>query len=235
MKRALRLLCLLPLATLAACSAPPRPVSGIIIPAGKYTQAFDAARDAVRELRFDLERVDARQGVLTTRAKATNGLATPWDVEQSTTEQELEDLVNQQSRKVRVVFTARAAQPSGAAASDDLGDLPPLQDAPLPQDLLSHPGTVTMRVVVTRSRTQRPGWRLSTNSVRSSSFSIDPARGETPEDAEYESSAGEDRDLATRVLESVRVALDLPKPRTSTTTRRRPAPVDPSKVPPAMP
>lgn len=235
MKRALRLLCLLPLATLAACSAPPRPTTGIIIPAGKYTQAFDAARDAVRELRFDLERVDARQGVLSTRAKPTDGLATPWDLEQTTTEQELEDLVNQQSRKVRIVFTARGQTSPGGATTDELGDLPPLQDAPMPQDLLSHPGSVTMRVLVTRSRTQRPGWRLSTNSVRSSTFAIDPARGETADDAEFESPAGEDRDLATRVLESVRLALDLPKPRTSTTTRRRPTPVDPSKAPPAMP
>ncbi len=251
MTRAFRLLCLAPLAALAACSTTPRattrspinaasrPASAIIIPAGRYTQAFNAARETVRSLRFDLDRVDARQGVLSTRAKPTDGLATPWDLEQSTTQQEIEDLVNQQTRRIRVVFIAPvASREGGAAPADEIDDLPPLQEAPSPQDLLAHTGSVTMRVVVTRTRTQRPGWRLSTNSVRSSTFAIDPARGETVEAAEYETPAGEDRDLALRVVEQVRLALELPKSKLST-TRRRPAPTatptDPSKLPPVMP
>ena len=253
MTRAFRLLCLAPLAALAACSGTPRattsvsPVSpsstaarlvpAIVIPAGRYTQAFDAAREAVRGLRFDLERVDARQGVLSTRAKPSDGLATPWDLEQTTTRQELEDLVNQQTRRVRVVFLTPVVRP-GQPPSEELDDLPPLQDAPMPQDLFAHTGSVTMRVVVTRTRTQRPGWRLATNSVRSSTFTVDPARGATAEVAEYESPAGEDKDLALRVVEQVRVALDLPKLKPITTRRRAATasnPADPSKLPPNMP
>jgi len=250
MTRAFRLLCLAPLAALAACSTTPRaatrspinaatrPTPAIIIPAGRYTQAFDTARDTVRSLRFDLERVDARQGVLSTRAKPTDGLATPWDLEQTTTRQEIEDLVNQQARRIRVVFLAPVARPEGKAApADEIDDLPPLQEAPAAQDLLSHTGSVTMRVVVTRTRTHRPGWRLSTNSVRSSTFAVDPSRGETAEVAEYESPAGEDKDLALRVVEQVRAALDLPKLRPSTTRRRSApsVPTEPSMLPPVMP
>ena len=175
--------------------------------------------------------------MLSTRGKPSDGLATPWDLEQTTTRQELEDLVNQQTRRVRVVFLTPVVRP-GQAPPDDLDDLPPLQDAPMPQDLFAHTGSVTMRVVVTRARTQRPGWRLATNSVRSSTFAFDPARAETADAAEYESPAGEDKDLALRVVEQVRVALDLPKLK-PITTRRRPLPpaaaTDPSKQPPNMP
>jgi hypothetical protein len=224
MIRALRLLCLFPLAALAACYAPPRPVAALPIPPGRYAEAFDLAREATRELRFDLERVDARMGVLSTRPKPTSGLATPWDLDQSTFEQEIEDLVQEHTRRVRIVFTPPAS-PTGNPAADPADPLDlPLQDAPVARDLLAHKGGVVMRVLVTRTRTQRPHWQLSPASVRSSTFAIDPARGQSAEDAEYPSDAGIDRDLATRLIERVRLAMDLPRPRTTPAPRRRLAP-----------
>src|SRR5204862_8124944 len=69
-----------------------------------YSKAFDATRDLLRSYHFSLERVDAAAGVITTGYKATAGLATPWDREQSGLSQEFEDLLNQQSRRVRVTF-----------------------------------------------------------------------------------------------------------------------------------
>ena len=71
---------------------------------GRYDAAFDATREVLREHRFQLERVDAAAGVITTQPKSTAGAASPWDKEQSTLGQEVEDLLNLQRRVVRVSF-----------------------------------------------------------------------------------------------------------------------------------
>jgi hypothetical protein len=68
--------------------------------------AFDAARDVLRELRFELNRIDKREGVLTTSPKVSSGLATPWDIEQRSVRDELSDLLHKQARVVRVSLVA---------------------------------------------------------------------------------------------------------------------------------
>ena len=55
---------------------------------GQYAVAFDTARDVLRDNLFTLDRVDGRAGVITTQAKRSAGLASPWDGEQSTAEQD---------------------------------------------------------------------------------------------------------------------------------------------------
>lgn len=74
------------------------------MPPGGEARAFDAARDVLRDMRFQLERVDARQGLITTRDKPSAGWATPWDTVQTTPAQETSDLLNQQFRRVRITF-----------------------------------------------------------------------------------------------------------------------------------
>ncbi len=82
-------------ALLPGCGTTPRPATALPIPSGRYAEAFDAAREALRDLRFDLERVDARLGVITSRPHATDGLATPWDLDQTSSRQEVQDLMHQ--------------------------------------------------------------------------------------------------------------------------------------------
>ena len=89
-------------ALLPGCGTTPRPATALPIPSGRYAEAFDAAREALRDLRFDLERVDARLGVITSRPHATDGLATPWDLDQTSSRQEVQDLMHQQRRRVRL-------------------------------------------------------------------------------------------------------------------------------------
>lgn len=173
---------------LGGCSAPATS-PGLTVPEGRYADAFDAARDVLRDQRFELDRVDARLGVLTTRVKPTDGLASPWDTEQTTLRQEWEDFANQQGRRVRVAFTPSGAQPA---------------------DLLSYAGPVDVKVSVAMVRTERPGWRPSTSSVRSSSFAIDPeieAQGRTPS---YEVVAGDDDAFARRLAAKIRERLGIP-------------------------
>src|SRR5262245_10700892 len=87
-------------ALLGGCSSPQ--AADARFEAGQYVVAFEAAKEALRDFDFSLERVDAAGGVITTRSKSTGGLGTPWDREQSTFGQEVEDLMDRQSRVARV-------------------------------------------------------------------------------------------------------------------------------------
>lgn len=118
------------------------------IASDEYSDAIAATRDVLRSYRFQIDRVDAAEGVVTTAPKSSSGLATPWDAEQSSFNQELEDLGNMQERRVRVTFD-RATTPDADAK-------------------------ITARVEVVIDRVQRPGWRPTPKSVRHSTVTMDP-------------------------------------------------------------
>lgn len=82
---------------------------------GAYDAAFDAARDELRHERFPLERVDLENGVITTAPKPTQGLLSPWDGEQTSLQDEVEDFIAEQTRRVRITFDTSAADGSGTA------------------------------------------------------------------------------------------------------------------------
>jgi hypothetical protein len=163
-----RIALLLCLPLLAGCTGNPRP-STVHVEPGAYPSAFEAAKASITDLGFELERVDARAGVVTTRPKPTAGLATPWDHEQSTLGHELEDFLNQHRRVVRVVF---APVIPGQAPTD--GDQNP------DLDLRSLADPMEARVEVAILRVRRPGWRIEPTSIHQSRRWRDPdmqARG----------------------------------------------------------
>lgn len=169
-----------------------------------YSATFDAARHVLRDAKFDLERVDAREGVITTTAKATAGLATPWDSEQQTAGQEMEDLLQHQQRKVRITFepAENPAATGGAAAQAGTAQQP---GAPSPaSDLLDDPRPTTMRVHVVIERINRPNWRVDSTSIRMSSYAWDPALAEREMQPRYETAIAEDADFAGRLVELIR-------------------------------
>jgi hypothetical protein len=181
-------------ALLAGCRAASDSTE-LTLTAAQYPAAFEAAKDALVASHFELERVDAGSGVITTVAKPSSGLATPWDTEQTTLEQEWEDLLNRQQRRVRVTFEPVQATDGGAAA-----------------DLRDATGPIVGRVEVTIDRVHRPGWRLETTSLRFSSFSSDPdlvARGMWPR---YTVPVSQDPLLAARLTERIRERLDSDAP-----------------------
>lgn len=158
----------------------------LVIDASQYGAAFDAAREVLSDARFELDRVDARAGVITTYAKSTAGLATPWDTEQSSLLQELEDLVHLQVRRVRVTFEPVEESEAGADAD---------------RRALTGRLLVTVRVVV--DRVQRPGTRLAPAAIGRSSTATDPAlsgRGMMPAHAVPMT---EDRQLAHRLARAM--------------------------------
>jgi hypothetical protein len=181
-----RLILLLLLAALLSGCATNRPLStDFPVPAGGYIKAFDEARDVLIGMRFELDRVDAAAGVITTQPKHTAGLATPWDAEQSTLEQEWEDLVNEQERRVRITF-----EPAEATA----GEWP---------DLREYTGPMTGHVEVAIDRVHHAGWRLETTSIRYSTYTIDPTLIDRQMWPLYSVPFSQDRLLADELAEKI--------------------------------
>ncbi len=85
-----------------------------MVAAGAYGETFDAAKDVLRAYRFELERVDAREGVITTKASAASGWVTPWKDYASDSDGAWRDTVQDEARVARVVFARR----DGAAQSE---------------------------------------------------------------------------------------------------------------------
>lgn len=139
-------------ALLTGCSAT-KPTPEVSVSAGAYARAFDAARETLRAHAFELERVDAASGVITSAPKASGGLATPWDRDQSTLMQEADDLVNHQRRRVRITFTDAATQ-----------------GVPDPEQ------AVHAVVAVYVDRVQSPGLRIPAKAPVFRSTTQDPAR-----------------------------------------------------------
>ncbi len=196
---------------LAGCrSSPPAGPTAFRLGAGTYEVAFNAAREVLGDYRFELDRIDARGGVLTTRPKATSGLATPWDREQVGFDQELEDLASQQQRRVRISFLPEgSAAPAMGSTPDEPAEIVdvPVEPAVMPADMLEHRGRVAMRVSVRVERLQRPGWRPGTKSIGLSTFTVDPElerRGEIPA---YFEDLGEDRRLASKIASEIAAAV----------------------------
>lgn len=186
-------LIMLGLVCLAAygCAAPEGPTE-LDVPAGKYAATFDAARAVLRDARFDMERVDATEGVIRTRPKHSAGIMTPWDGEQSTAAQEFDDLANNQRRVVRVTFEPAFTTPPT-----------PAEPEPAPVDLRADDTPTKMNVRVILLRDYRPGWQVQTSSVRLSTHTYDPAlakRGMLPD---YEVAEDEDRALAARIVKRI--------------------------------
>lgn len=177
----MRLLLLLSTASLVGCAA--RGTGEFPVPAGRYNDAFVAARTVLRDSGFDIERVDARAGVITTLPKPSAGWATPWDTEQSTAAQETSDLFNRQRREVRIAF----------------------EPAPAEGEPVS--GVVT----VTVSRVQSPGVRPNSRSIQLTTISRDPALSDRGVWIGYAVAVTRDSDLEARLARKVESVLAAPQ------------------------
>lgn len=192
---------LLGVCVLPGCSmrgAAPSPEIGVA--PGRYAEAFEAAREALIEARFELERVDAAAGVITTRPKQSAGMFTFWDTEQSTPSQQLEDTIHPQRRLVRVSFLPPEPPDDERIESQAMAptDLP---------DLRTHDDELRLFVEVVVERRNRPNRRIETESIRRSSSFIDAGlypRRMTPE---YWVAHRRDTHLARRIAGAIQKRL----------------------------
>lgn len=128
------------------CSSSVDHARGFTFAAGDYPEAFASTRSVLREYRFDIERVDADSGVITTLPEFSPGLLQPWSPLQTGFGDEWEDTVNRQAREVRVTFEPEAGEEGMMRAS----------------------------VWVTVLRQHRAGRRLDSEWVGGSTFTVDP-------------------------------------------------------------
>lgn len=147
---------------------------------GAFETAFDASRQALREYQFELERVDATEGVITTAPKASAGIATPWHREQSTLGHEFNDLLNQHERAIRIEFVP---VPSGESQASS--------------------GVIRATVF----RLQSPGLRPASRAIGSSTTTLDPHLTERGIWAGQLVPSGEDPDLAVRLARRIEVIM----------------------------
>ncbi len=151
------------------------------VPAGLYAAAFDASRDVLRDRRFVLDRVDAGEGVVTSLPKPTSGLATPWDADQSTLADEVEDLVHAQQRRVRISFVSQAGEGTDFSNTACVG-----------------------RVDVVLERMYLVGWQPSGKAILHSGFATDPIAQADGRSARYEVPIARDDALAARIARDIR-------------------------------
>jgi hypothetical protein len=198
-------------AALGGCATPKPLPPTFTVEAGGYDAAFDAVRATLRASRFEIERVDAGAGVISTSPKQSAGLATPWDGEQSTMHDEFEDLGNHQQRTVRVTF-----EPAGTVTPPAPGSPgPSAPESPLGEttglvDLRTYPGPLVGRVLVVIEREHRPGRRVSSVAIASSTFTQDPALGPRGMAGAYWTPVAQDPLLAGRLAAKIRKSLAPP-------------------------
>jgi len=71
-------------------------------PPGRYAEAFEAARASLREAGFEVERADARLGVITTAPLHEAGLFTPWAGIGDSVGEAWEDTLNDRWRRAEI-------------------------------------------------------------------------------------------------------------------------------------
>ena len=167
--------------------------SAVVTP---YSRAFDAARDTLVARRFELDRIDARAGVITTRAKATAGAFTPWDREQSSLGSQLEDTIHQHQRRVTITFVPAdgTERPKGVAP-----------------DMIAYTGPVRANVSVLIERVERPGFRAEVRSPRYSTSTVDEQREAMGEYPSFGAALSPDDDFAARIAADIRAAVSTSK------------------------
>lgn len=179
-------------ALLGGCARGAR-TSDVAVSAGAYSDAFDAAKEVLREQGFSLERIDAAKGVITTQPRHSAGLATPWKTDESSLGQEVEGLVNEQRRRAVVLF-----EPDQRSEEGETG--------------------MICRVRVTVYRSQSPGWRVSSRTPTLPSVTTDPAMSARGLGYGYETPRERDEALERRLAGKIARRIDAAARRPATDT-----------------
>ncbi|GAB4519805.1 MAG: hypothetical protein Tsb0013_23540 [Phycisphaerales bacterium] len=143
-----------------------------------YPRAFDASKDVLREMGFELDRIDASAGVISTRPRTGSGLATPWIPSASP----LNDLAHRNRRTALVRFTP---------ADTDTVD-----------DLRTYTGAIDVEWRIEIERVYVPGRRPSPTSVRLGGTWRDRDLPVDADRSRFARSIDTDEELATRALKS---------------------------------
>jgi hypothetical protein len=146
-------------ALLSVGCASPTASTSFEVPASLYAAVFDAARDVLREQGFELDRVDARSGVISTAPRASAGLATPWVQHNPTLPGAASATLHPDRRMAVVSFVPLGSEQDVA-------------------DLRTFDGTLLARVEAPALRLRRVGRHLDPTAIRLANWWRDPAEPE---------------------------------------------------------
>lgn len=153
------------LALLIGCTSK-APVAEVRFSGEEYAQVFQDAKDVLRRAQFELDRVDARAGVITTRPKPSAGLATPWIRQSSGLKGSISGFLHRERRVARIRF-----EPIEASSETTIGETDPLLD------LRAYEGEVEATIEVEIQRVEPSEQRFSPQSIRLQSYVIDATPG----------------------------------------------------------
>jgi len=141
---------------------------------GRYAQAFSITKDEIRRLGFQLARVDARSGVITSQTQSTAGLATPWTHTEASFDDRVDSFFHRDQRRISISFDvadeAHAGKPDDEPAGSDqvestaelgAGETGLIEVGPVEIDRRSWEGELVCTVSVAHERLHRSGLRLS--------------------------------------------------------------------------
>lgn len=168
-------------AGLGSCAAPSGPTE-VVVPAGQYSEVFQRAKDVLRELEFELDRIDARAGVISTAPRSWSGAATPWIPHASLGSDPIDGLAHFERRMARIEFVP---------ASGGEGDV----------NVANTGGDLTARVHVSVERVYRPLRRADPTSIKLSSQAIDPPLLESGIQPTFSSEYRADEALAAKIAQ----------------------------------
>jgi len=141
-------LLLMMLGVLAGCRT--GTVTSLPVEPGGYADAFTGVTEVLRAQGYELERVDARAGIITTRPLASSGVWTPWITSERTARDEIESSLHRQRRLAEVRFLGTQG------------------------DFRLTPDPLRLEVRVSVERVYQPGVRVTPASVRLRHVSEDP-------------------------------------------------------------
>lgn len=160
------LACVLAGCTSARSPAPPAAAT-FTVAADGYAEAFEAAKRVLLDQRFELERVDARAGIILTRPRSGAGLLAPWTMGPGA--RPVEDTLNAQSRRVEVRFEpAEEIDRLPGGVPDALADPRP------PVSPSEAQGAIVVSVRALISRRVTPTRRLDPTTIRGNATPADP-------------------------------------------------------------
>lgn len=161
----------------ASCASRPA-ATELRVTAAEYPRAFQAAKDVLRDASFELDRVDASAGIITTAPRPWAGFMTPWVPHATGGRSALEGFAQNERRVARVRF--EPSDQANAESSDRIA-----------------------RVDVEVEHVERPGRRVSVASARLTSQWTDPRLLNQGLQPSYAYPAAADPDLAARLLREV--------------------------------
>ena len=177
-------------------SVGPPAAATFAVPVEDYARAFETASDELTRRRFEIERVDARSGVIVTQPKTGAGLLAPWTLAPGA--RIAEDTLNAQSRIIEVRFEAAESAiqaPRGVRAP--LANPQPL----LPPGQAAETVIVSVRVLILRQVS--PNRRLEPSGIRYSLDSNNPALSRRGLGTRFDAPKDLDERAATQIARSI--------------------------------